>query len=273
MASSEKITIDIVLKDSASAGVKAIGKSIRSIGNASKSVLSSVTSLKGALVGIGSGLVISDLTRTFITFDDAMKRAGATAGAIGEQLKAMTLQATQLGETTAFSATQAAEAFQFLAQAGLSVDEAMAALPGVLDLASAASLDLAEAADIATNVLSGFGLPVEELTRVNDVLAKTADSSNTSVRELGEAFKTAAPAAKAAGISIEQTAAVLGGLGNNAIKGSEGGNAFKRILLELQAATPRTTAELERLGVTVKDSEGNYRDIIPILQDFEILIF
>jgi TP901 family phage tail tape measure protein len=248
-------------------GIKTLSTSFKNVGDGARSILDSVFNLKTALVGIGAGLAIKDAVTTFANFDDTMRRVGVTSGATGAKYKELENAAKTLGETTRFSASESAEALQFLTQAGFSADQALVALPDTLNLASAGALELADAADIATNVLSGFRLPVEELTRVNDVLVKTASSANTNVQQLGDAFKVAAPAATAAGISIEETSAVLGGLSNNGIQASEAGNAFKRIILELQTATPRTTAELKRLGVEVKNQDGTYRSIIPVLQD------
>ena len=201
-------------------------------------------------------------------FQAAMSKVRAIIGSVArETMTAMAAKAKELGRVTAFTANQAAQAYQFLAMAGLKAKEAIAALPGALRLAAAGDISLAEAADLATNVLAGFRMAVDQLGRVNDVLAMAASKSNTSVSELGQALRTAAPAANAVGMSIEQAVAALGGLANAGFKGAMAGTALKMMLVKLTSPSKEAAETLAQLGVSVLDSEGNFRGLIPILND------
>ena len=144
-----------------------------------------------AAVGVAGVLAFKGIVTAAGDFDASMRRVAAVSGATGEEFKTLTETAKELGATTQFSASQAASGMEFLAKAGFDTNEVLQAIPGTLQLAAAASLDLGTAADIVTNVLTGFGLEVRELTRVNDVLVKTFTSSNTNLIELGESMKIA----------------------------------------------------------------------------------
>ncbi|HSH40546.1 MAG TPA: phage tail tape measure protein, partial [Arenicellales bacterium] len=174
-------------------------------------------------------------------FEQGMNRVQAVSGATGGQLDALREQAKEMGRTTQFSASQAADAMGFLAMAGFEVDEIVGALPGTLQLAAAAQMDLGSAADIVSNILSGYGMEVEELSRVNDVLAKTMSSTNTDLLQLGEAMQYAGPVAAAAGVQFEEAAAAVGLMGNAGIQASMAGTslrgAISRILNPTAAAT------------------------------------
>jgi len=274
MANDNKLEILVTLKDNAKAGLAAIVGNLDKIKGAADGAASVVLNLKNVLGGLGAGLALKDVVSTFANFDDVMRTVGAITYDAGmsveqtaKQIADMTALAQKMGAETRYSASEAAEALKFLAMAGFSADKAMAALPGVLNLAAAAGMDLGAAADIATNVLSGLQLPISDLARVNDVLAKAATSANTNVMELGEAFKIAGPAAKGSNQSLEETAVVLGALANNGIKGAEGGHAVKRMLLALQAPTAEAKKTLDDLGITLRDSEGKFRGLIPVIKD------
>lgn len=161
--------------------------------------------------------------------------------------------AKELGIVTQFSASEAADAMGFLAQAGLDVNEILGATPRALELAAAGNISLAEAADIATNVMGGFRMEFDEagnnFQRVADVMAATSASTNTSITEMAEGFRDAAPIAASFGLSIEETAAVMGQLANMGIKGSDAGTAFRNIVTTLVNPTGEAAAVIERLGV------------------------
>lgn len=209
-----------------------------------------------------------DSIRAFSEFEKQIDRVGALTGATVEQLDRLSKQARELGATTAFSASEAAQAQQFLAQAGFNVDEIYSALPSTLELAAAGQLDLAKAADIASNVLSGLGLPVEDLGRVNDVLAKTANTANTNISQLGNAFAKVAPVAASAGVTLEETAAAIGILGNSGIQGGAAGTALRNILISLQAPSGAAAESLARLGIQTQDAEGKFIGLTNILDQF-----
>lgn len=220
-----------------------------------------LSGLKSAGVGAATGIAAlgaaattagvalsAKATKAAAGFESAIISAGAKSDATAAQLAQMGESALDAAAGTEFSAHQAADAMGFLAAAGFDVAEQMAAVPSVLALASAGELELAESADIASNVLSGFALKVEELGRVNDVLVKAANSSNTSVRQLGEALSFAAPVAAGAGVSIEETVAVIGKLSDAGIQAGRAGTSFTQIMIQLRKAA-------KKLGVTLTGAD------------------
>ncbi len=184
--------------------------------------------------------------------------------------------ARKVGGTTEFTASEAAQGLNFLAMAGFNAKQSIAALPGLVDLATASQTDLALASDIATDTLGAFGLATQDaaqlgmnLTRVNDVLAKTANSTNTSIQQLFESIVEGGPVAKSAGASIETFSAMAGKLANAGIKASVAGTTLKNVFLRLAAPTPEAAAALSKLGVETSDQAGNLRDVIDVMGDLE----
>lgn len=202
-------------------------------------------------------------------FEAAMNAVRAVTGASGAELQSMTEIAKELGATTKFSATDAANALEFLGMAGFSAADATAALPGVLDLAASSGMDLARTADIASNILTGFGLSVDEMGRAGDVLAKTVTSANVDMEMLGESFSYVAPTASAAGMSIEEAAAAIGILGNAGVQGSMAGTALNTAISRLLNPTGAAAKTLAELGVETVDSAGKMRGLADILEDLE----
>jgi len=229
-----------------------------------KGVIGDLLSLSGA-VGIAGG--IKGSVSAFAEFDFTIRRVGAISKATKAELLLLNNVARTTGATTEFSATQSAEALLFLSQAGLSVQESISALPGTLQLASAGAVDLGVAADISTNILAGYGKHVGELARVNDVLVNTFTSANTNLNDLGEAFKTAGPVAKAAGQDFDETAVLLGVFANAGIKGSIAGTALAGGIARLAKPTKEANQGLKNVGVSAKDSTGKIRPLLKIIDD------
>lgn len=264
---SNALELIVRLKNQTQAGVNKIKTGMKGLEAAAGKVTGAVFNLKSALGSIVVGVGLKNVIDTFAGFDDQMRAVGAISGATAEQLAALTAKAEELGSKTRYSASQAAEAFQFLSMSGMSVDQSLKAVDGVLQVAAANMMDLGTTTDIVTNVLSGMKLPIEELGRVNDVLTKAAHSANTSVTELGEAMKVAGPAAKGSNEELESVVAVLGGLADNGIKGAESGHAVKRMLLALQKPNKEAAETLAELGIETRNADGSFRGLIPILQD------
>ncbi len=219
----------------------------------------------GAAAGVGGALAVS----TGMDFGAQMSRVGAVSRATDEQLKALTATARDLGAKTAWSATQAAEGMQYLAMAGFSVEDNMAAMPGMLALASASATDLGRTADVSSNILTGFGLKASEMGRVADVLTNTFTTSNSTLEMLGEAMKFAAPIAVEMGASIEETAAMTGKLHDAGIQATMAGTALRAMMTRLAKQPKQAADALRRLGVSTKDSAGNMRSMNDILIDIE----
>jgi len=191
------------------------------------------------------------------------------SGATGDEMALLTAQAKDLGRTTEHSAGAAADAMAFLSMAGFSATETLGAMPGVLQLASAAQLELADAADITSNILTGYNMKVEEVGRVNDVLVATFSAANTDLSQLGEAFKVVGPIATSAGVKFEQTAAAVGLLGNAGIQGEKAGNALKNVMVRLLDPASKAAEELKRLGVNALDSSGRLLPLDNIISQLE----
>jgi len=230
-----------MLKDF-SAGVKQTGQTL-------------TRTLTVPIVGVGSAML-----KTAADFERAMNQVGAVTGATGEEFNMLREQAKELGRTTKFTATQAAEGMNFLAMAGFETSQIMTAMPGVLNLASAGAMDLATASDIASNILTGFNMDAEDMARVVDVMAKTFTSSNTNLMQLGTAMSFVAPVAAGFGVSMEETSAIIGMLSDAGIQASRAGTTLRGIMVQLGEAS-------KELGFSMNDSNGQMRPMADLLDE------
>jgi len=221
-----------------------------------------------ASVGIKAVVIaLTTLTTAFIItaksgadFQDNIVRAFVimreSSGATKESLVALTKEAIRLGSETLFSATQAAIGLQTLARAGFTTQQAIAAIGPVLDLAIVGNIELAEASNIATASMFGFGLEATDMTKVVDVLSLASSQANTTISLLGSALGFVAPVAFSAGLSIEETASAIGVLSNAGIRGSRAGTTLRRALSILLAPTGRAKKIFDELGLTFNNTEG-----------------
>jgi TP901 family phage tail tape measure protein len=198
-------------------------------------------------------------------FADKMAEVRAVTGATGADFKKLTDLAKELGRTTSFTAQQVAEGMTELGRAGYKSVEIMAAIPDVLNLARGTATDLGMAAEIAAAAMRGFGLSAEDTTRIADVLTATANNSAQTLEDVGESLKYVAPLAMEAGESLEDTAAAIGVMANNGIKGSMAGTALARAYKNL--ATESAQKKLKELGVEAVDQAGNLRKVASILAE------
>lgn len=213
------------------------------------------------------GQFIGDSVQVGMQFDSAMSQVAATMGTTVDQIGDLSAFAQEMGSTTAFSATQAAEALNYMALAGYNTEQSMQQLPNVLNLAAAGSIDLARASDMVTDAQSALGLSFDEMEGFVDQLAKTASTTNTSVEQLGDAILTVGGTAKTLSGGTRELNQVLGLLADNGIKGAEGGTALRNMLLSLSAPTGAAAEQLNELGVSVFDAEGNMRSMQDIIGD------
>ena len=247
--------------------IRAARAQLRAFGRQARSLQRTFTGLGAALVG---ALGVSSFVRTIADFEKSIAGVAAVTRATAQEMEELTETARNLGATTEFSATQAADALRFLGQAGFSATEAVAASAAVLDLATAGTLELAEAADIASNVMSGFGLAATESARATDVLAAIASRANTDVRQIGEAMAYVAPVARAMGVSLETSAAALGVLGDAGIQASSAGTALRASLASLVNPSTAAANAIERMGLSLAEvdpSSENFVDVIARLSD------
>lgn len=202
-------------------------------------------------------------------FEAAMSKVQAISGATGNDLELLEDKAREMGATTRYSASEAADAMSFMALAGYDTTQMIDALPAVLDLATAGELDLARASEVVTGNLNAFGLEAEEAARVSDVLAFAQANSGTSAEELASALEVVAPSAAAAGNSIEGTSAIIGILADQNIKGSKAGTYLNSMFNDLQKSAEGGAVAIGETSVAVYDAEGNFRDMGEILVDVE----
>jgi len=219
----------------------------------------------GAAISGGIGLAV----KTAGDFDAAMNQVGAVSGATGKEFQDLRGLAQDLGASTRFSASESAEGMSFLAMAGFEVDEIISALPGTLDLAAAGQLSLGRAADIASNVLTGYGKEASEIGTVNDILAATAANANTDVDQLGGAMSMVAPLASASGLAFSETAAAIGGLSDAGIQGSRAGTTLRQMIASLENPTDAASEALDRMGVETHDAQGNLLPLADIVEQME----
>lgn len=230
-----------------------------------KGLGSSAFGLRGILVSLGGAAAIGGLIKKIGAFEQSMSNVQAVTGVTGVAFQQLSAQAKNLGATTVFSASQAASGMEFLGRAGFETNEVMAALPATLDLAKAGALDLGVAADIASNILSGFALPAGEMGRAADVIAETAANANTNVQQLGDGMKFVAPVAAALGISIEESAAAMGVLSNAGLQGSLAGTGLRRVLSELASPAKKSRDILAQLGLTISQVNPETNDLNTII--------
>lgn len=232
-----------------------IEKGLKKLGNiTSKGMKAATVAVTGTATALGG--VATAAIKAGSDFEAQMSRVQAISGATGKELEELRSQAVELGADTSFSASEAAQGMENLAAAGFETNEIMDAMPGLLDLAAASGEDLASSSDIAASTLRGFGLAASEAGHVADVLAENANRTNSSVAETGEAMKYIAPLARAAGISMEETAAAIGIMANAGIQGSQAGTTLRGALSRLSKPTADMQQAMNELGIEFYDSEG-----------------
>ncbi|EPF6560291.1 phage tail tape measure protein [Serratia marcescens] len=225
----------------------------------------------GLGVATAAGYAESRFMMPGVQFDKQMSDTQATLGLAknDQQLAAIRQQARDIGATTAFSPTDVARTQSVLAKSGFNGDAILKSTESTVNLALASDLDIADAADIITNMQSAFNMPIGEIQRVADVMTKGFTSSNSNLMDFGEAMKYVAPIAEAAGASIEDTTALLGVLADNGIKGSMAGTAASAMFTRLQAPVGQAADALSELGVKTKDGKGNMLPIEGILKKID----
>lgn len=230
-------------------GSRVVDRELKRVDTTAKSLgatFARVFAAAGLSIGIASSV------RLLADFSQEMSTVQAVTNATTEEFAALREEAQRLGSTTRFSAVEAAQAMGELARAGFTADEALRATSGTLQLAQAGGLALARASEIASATLRGFRLEVEDLGRVNDVLAFAANASNTSVEGLGQALKFVAPVAAGTGVSIEETTAAIAALANAGLDASLAGTGLRRVISELENPTANSAKLLQAYGLTTQ---------------------
>lgn len=255
---------------------KNLGKANAAMGRISGGIKSAAMVTVGALAPIG--FAMKDIITIGAKFQQSMVEATAKfPGQVREgsdaynELKAVVMN---VGKTTKFSASEAAEGLGFLAMAGMNAEQSMAALPKMADFAAASNLDLATASDILTDSLGAMGKATKDpvqltknMDEVMNLMIKTANTANTDIPTMFEAIKESASVAVSTGQSLSDYSALLGELANNGIKGGKAGTTLKNAFLRLSAPVGKGEKALKKLGIKTKDSAGNMRPVIDILDD------
>lgn len=240
-----------------------IGQSMESAGrkmtDAGKSLAMKVTA---PIVGLGAVI-----TKTGMDFEAAMSEVGAISGATGEDLQALENIAKEMGATTKFSASQAAEGLKYMAMAGWDTQKMLDGLPGMLSLAAASGEDLGLVADIVTDAMTAFGMEASRAGEFADTIAAASANANTNVAMLGESFKYVAPLAGALGYSAKDTAVALGIMANAGIKGSQSGTALRAILTRLVKPPADAAKAMDALGLSVTNSDGTMKSLAEVMDD------
>ena len=225
---------------------------------------------------VTAGMVAAPLVgavETAATFEAAMSKVQAITGITSktdERMQALTATARKLGETTQFSATQAAEAMSYLGMAGWNSQQIISGMPGLLSLAAASGTDLARAADIVSDDLTAFGLTANDASHMADVFAVTVTKTNTTVEMLGQTMKYAAPVAKAFGASMEETAAMAGLMANAGIKSSQAGTTLRAGFLRLAGPPKKSRKAMEELGISMSDAMAQQEEARAALNELGI---
>lgn len=213
------------------------------------------------LVGVGTAAV-----KVASDFDSQMSKVASISGATGEEFDALREKAREMGEKTQFSASEAGQAFEYMAMAGWKTEDMLGGIEGIMNLAAASGEDLATTSDIVTDALTAFGLTAQDSAHFADVLAVASSNSNTNVAMMGETFKYVAPVAGAMGYSAEDTAVAIGLMANSGIKASQAGTALRNILTNMANPTDNMAKAMDTLGVKLDDGNGNMLSLKEVME-------
>ena len=216
---------------------------------------------------IGASFGVAESVNSFQDFESMMSQVKAISGATGQAFDDLTAKAQEMGATTKFTATESAEAFNYMAMAGWKPQQMIDGISGIMSLAAASGEDLGTTSDIVTDALTAFGLSAWDSGHFADVLAQASANANTNVSMLGESFKYVAPVAGAMNYSVEDTSLALGLMANASIKGSMAGTALKTSLANMAAPTDSMAEAMDKYGISLTDSEGNMKSLRGVIDN------
>ena len=252
-------------------------KSLEEVDDSAERAKEGFTVMKGALASLvadGIRLAIraaKDLAvETFnagANFESSMSKVQAISGASADDMAKLTDKAKAMGETTVFSASESADALQYMAMAGWKTDDMLNGLEGIMNLAAASGEDLASTSDIVTDALTAMGYSAGDAGKFADVMAAASSNANTNVKLMGNTFQYVAPIAGALGYSIEDTAVAIGLMANAGIKGEKAGTALRSTLTRLSAPPKECADAMEELGISLTDEAGNMKELDVVMGD------
>lgn len=245
---------------------KGFNDGISKLGKLGKSGLKVATRAVTAL-GAAAGTGIAAAVKVGAAFEAEMSKVSAISGATGEDFQKLTDKAKEMGAKTKFSATESAQAMEYMAMAGWKTGDMLNGIEGIMNLAAASGEDLAATSDIVTDALTAMGLSASDSGHFADVLAAAASNSNTNVSMMGETFKYAAPLAGALGYNIEDLGQAIGLMANAGIKGSQSGTALRSVLTRL-AKPPKEAAEaMDKYKISLKNSDGTMKSLMEVMEN------
>lgn len=252
-------------------------QSLDTMDDAAQKASDGFTVMKGALANLVADGIrlaidgIKDLAKETFTvgsnFESAMSQVGAVSGANAEEMEKLTAKAEEMGAKTKFSATESAEAFNYMAMAGWKTEDMLGGIEGIMNLAAASGSDLATASDIVTDALTAMGYEAKDSGRLADVMAAASANANTNVEMMGKTFQYAAPIVGALGYSMEDTAVAIGLMANAGIKADKAGTALRSIFTRLSAPPKEAAEAMDALGISLTDSEGKMKDMHVVIDE------
>lgn len=250
------------LKKTAAEAMVETGKRIESVGKGISKMGDKLKVPSMIATGLGTAAI-----KTAADFEAGMSKVGAISDASAQDMELLTAKAREMGKTTKFSATEAAEAMSYMAMAGWKSEDMLGGIEGIMHLAAAAGEDLGTTSDIVTDALTAFGMQAKDSGHFADVLAKAAFNANTDVAKMGETFKYVAPIAGTAGYSIEDVALGIGLMANQSIKASQAGTSLRAIMSRMATQPKQTAAAMGELGVSIADANGNMKPFGDVMEE------
>lgn len=238
------------------------GQKMEAVGNSIADAGKKMMGVTTVIGGVGVAAV-----KTAADFDSAMSQVAAVSGATGKDFDALRNKAREMGAKTKFSATEAAEAMNYMAMAGWKTEDMLSGIEGIMNLAAASGEDLATTSDIVTDALTAFGLSAKDSGHFADILAAASSNANTNVSMMGETFKYCAPIAGALGFSAEDTAEAIGLMANAGIKSSQAGTALRTIMNNLAGDVKISGKAIGDVTIATTNADGSMRDLSDILAD------
>ncbi len=245
--------------------IAATGEKLKTLGNNISNVGQKFLPATVAVAGLGTAAV-----KTAADFDSAMSEVSAVSGATGDDFDALRAKAREMGSKTKFSATEAANAMNYMAMAGWKTSDMLDGIEGIMNLAAASGEDLATTSDIVTDALTAFRLSAGDSAHFADILAAASSNANTNVSMMGETFKYCAPVAGALGFSAEDTAEAIGLMGNSGIKSSQAGTALRSIMNRLSKEVKLTGNAIGTMTIETTNQDGSMRSLNDILADCRV---
>ena len=260
-------TVNVRQHLSGAAGIASgfVGKAGGALSGMAGGMMMNTSMQMAGAAGIGMG--IYDTVKTYMDFEAQMKKVQAISGASGADFEALTAKAKEMGAATQFSATESAQALEYMAMAGWKTDDMLGGISGIMDLAAASGEDLGRVSDIVTDALTAFGLQASDSAYFADVLAQASSNSNTNVSMMGMTFKYVAPIAGALKYSIEDVGTAVGLMANAGIKGEQAGTSLRAMMTRLVDPPKEAGSAMDRLGITVKNADGTMKPFRQTMKD------